>query len=198
MDVVERVLSHAAAAPAHLAGGRLICIDGPAGSGKTTLAAAIVEAAPETVVLHMDDLYDGWGGLAAGTGRRLLEDVVAPLAAGEPGHYRRYDWHLERFAELHLVPPSDLVVLEGVGSGDRMLAAYRSTLVWVETPEELRHRRGLDRDRDLITGQGLDWDEDRYLARWRTFVADEERFFSEHRVRASADVVVDGTALRSL
>lgn len=198
MDVVERVLSHAAAAPAHLAGGRLICIDGPAGSGKTTLAAAIVEAAPETVVLHMDDLYDGWGGLAAGTGHRLLEDVVAPLAAGEPGHYRRYDWHLERFAELHLVPSSDLLVLEGVGSGDRTLAAYRSTLVWVEAPERLRHRRGLERDRDLVTAQSLDWDEDRYLAKWRRFVADEERFFAEHRVRAAADVIVDGAGRESL
>lgn len=192
-DVVGRVLALVRAAPAHLDGGRLLCIDGPAGSGKTTLAAAVAEAVTGTVVLHMDDMYDGWSGLDAELGPRLRDEVMAPLAAGEPGHYRRFDWHLDRFAELHLVPPSELLVLEGVGSGDAALAAYRSTLVWISAPDELRLRRGLTRDRSTYEHDGEAWDETAQRARWEGFMADESRYFVENRVRESADLHVDGT-----
>ena len=48
------------AAPAKLGRTRLVCIDGPAGAGKTTFAARLADAlVPDAVVLHMDDLYDG-------------------------------------------------------------------------------------------------------------------------------------------
>ncbi len=40
---------------------RLVCIDGPAGSGKTTLAEALSEVLDGAPVVHMDDLYEGWG-----------------------------------------------------------------------------------------------------------------------------------------
>ncbi|KRF14044.1 hypothetical protein ASG90_14785 [Nocardioides sp. Soil797] len=195
--IVDDVLDLARSAPAHLSGGRLICIDGPAGSGKTTLAAGLAEARPGTVVLHMDDMYAGWGGLDDALGPRLRDEVMAPLAAGEPGHYRRFDWHLDRFAELHLVPPCDLLVLEGVGSGARELAAYRSTLVWVEAPDDLRLARGLARDRARVEADGAVWDEAGQRASWDRFLADEARFFAEHHVRESADLHVDGTEPRS-
>ena len=51
-SVVDRVL----AAPPTLGPGRLVCIDGPAGSGKTTLAGAVAAAAPEAYVVHCDEL----------------------------------------------------------------------------------------------------------------------------------------------
>jgi uridine kinase len=42
----------------------VIAIDGPAGAGKTTLAQEIFRAfstKSSVQVIHMDDLYDGWG-----------------------------------------------------------------------------------------------------------------------------------------
>ena len=81
----------------------------------------------------------------------------APLAAGLPGFYRRYDWDRDELAELHAVEPSDLLVLEGVGSGSRELASYRGTLVWVTAGADLRLERGLDRDGDgAVRGGGGD------------------------------------------
>ncbi|KQY54219.1 uridine kinase family protein [Nocardioides sp. Root140] len=192
-DVVAAVLEHARARPGRLAGGRLVCVDGPAGSGKTTLATALAEAVPGAVVLHMDDMYDGWSGLNGDTGARLHDQVVVPLAAGETGHYRRYDWVLGAFAERHDVPPSPLLVLEGVGSGDRALAPYRSTLVWVSAPDDLRLERGLARDRALYAREGEPWDEAGHRALWAGFMADEARFFAAHGLPGTADLRFDGT-----
>ena len=42
-----------------------LLIDGPSGAGKTTLALQIGEALGIPVV-HLDDFYPGWGGLAEG------------------------------------------------------------------------------------------------------------------------------------
>src|SRR5690606_26299343 len=72
----------------------VVLVDGPAGSGKTTLAGRLEEAA-EThevgcAVVHMDDLYAGWEGLRAGG--EALTTLLHALAAGEPASYRRYDW----------------------------------------------------------------------------------------------------------
>ena len=165
MDPVLRatataVIDHALGRPPLLGGGRLVCIDGPAGSGKTTLAAAVVGVAAERVdtvhLIHADDLLTGWGGLP-GLGPRLRNYVVGPLASGHPARYRRYDWELEAPAEEHVVAPMDLLVLEGCGTGHRALRSRRATLVWVEAPESLRLARGLARDGEAVRGLWLDW-----------------------------------------
>jgi uridine kinase len=167
---------------------RLVCVDGPAGSGKTTLAAALVEAAkaavPDaaTVLLHMDDFYEGWSGLNEELSRRLERDVLAPLLEGRTGRYHRYDWHRGRFAEAHDVPVADLLLLEGCGSGAARYATASRLLIWVEAPREIRVRRGVERD-------GAD-----VLPHWGAWMADEERHFARQRTRERADVLVDGTA----
>jgi uridine kinase len=174
---VAAVLEHARSRRALLGGGRLVCVDGPAGSGKTTLATALAEATGARV-LHMDDHYEGWAGLGEAPSR-IRDEILVPLAEGRPGFYRRYDWHRGEFAELHAVEPSDLLVLEGVGSGSRELAAYRSTLVWVSAPPDLRLDRGLTRDGEAAREHWLRW------------MDDERAHFTAHGTREAADVYVD-------
>lgn len=164
---------------------RLVCVDGPAGSGKTTLSSAISDTwrveAPQsqTRVLHMDDVFPGWGGLRAGLAK-VAGTVVGPLARGEAGGYRRYDWQREEEAEWVEVPPVDLLVLEGCGSGSATYAASITTLAWVEVPAPVRLRRGIARD-----GEDL-------RAYWLTWMAEEQRLFSEDRTRERADLVFTG------
>src|SRR5690606_19861061 len=71
----------------------VVLVDGPAGSGKTTLAAALEAAAGERgtgcTVVHMDDLYAGWRGLREGGA--ALTALLRDLADGAPAGYRRYD-----------------------------------------------------------------------------------------------------------
>ena len=189
MDAGARAVSSADAAPLvvelvrsrppTLGAGRLVCVDGPAGSGKTTLASRVagLSAAP---VVHMDDLYDGWDGLPQVGGQ--LATLLEPLARGETGHYRRYDWHVGAFAETVAVPPAPLLVLEGVGAGSAGWSHLVTALVWVEAPARLRLRRGLARD-------GADAE-----PHWRRWTLAEAAHFAADRTRDRADLLVDGTA----
>src|SRR4051794_18065394 len=96
MADAEEVLAAVRSRPATLGAGRLLCIDGPSGAGKTTLATAVARLAPQARVVHMDALYDGWDGLPRV--EEQLETLLAPLGRGEPGSYRRYDWGAGRYA----------------------------------------------------------------------------------------------------
>ena len=157
--------------------GRLLCVDGPAGSGKTTLATAVATTAGAPLV-HTDDLLDGWDGLA-GLPATLL-DLLTPLADGRPGRVPRYDWHAGRFAGSVELEPAPLLVVEGVGSGALPAARWATVLVWVEAPYDLRMRRGLERDGDA------------FAPHWEAWARAEEAHFAEHRTRERADLVVRG------
>jgi len=157
--------------------GRLICIDGPAGSGKTTLAEEIAELSGAPV-LHMDDMFEGWDGLPGITDQ--LETLLRPLAAGRSGSYRRWDWPGNAWAETVLVPPAPLLVLEGVGSGSADVADLITVLAWVEVPYDLRMARGLERG-----GVGV-------AEHWRQWAIDEQDLFAREGTRDRADVVLDG------
>lgn len=158
---------------------RLVCLDGPAGSGKTTLAAAIAALVPDARVVHMDDLYDGWRGLPLVADR--LEGLLRPLVTGAPGHYRRWDWHADAPAEAVEVAPAPLLVVEGVGSGSGPAADLVTVLVWVQAPDDLRLRRGMARDGEAVRPQ------------WTRWMRDEREHLERERTRERADLVVDGT-----
>jgi len=180
-EAAALLLDLAEARPPTLGSGRLVCVDGPAGSGKTTLAAAVAARRPGTPVLHMDDLYDGWDGLPHLTDQ--LATLLRPLARDEPGCYRRYDWHAGHYAERVTVPPGPLLVLEGVGSGSRAHADLVTALAWVSAPVDLRLRRGLERD-----GMAL-------ADRWHQWMLDEEHHFEVDRTHERAHLLVDGTGV---
>lgn len=182
MDTAALILGLADARPPTLGAGRLVCVDGPGGSGKTTLAAALQQDRPGSTVVHMDDLYDGWSGLLDVRGP--LDTLLLPLARGEAGHYRRYDWHERRYAETVVVAPGPLLVLEGVASGVRSHAGLATVTVWVSAPPELRLSRGLERDGAALREQ------------WHEWMRNEDVLFARECVDERADVVVDGTGGR--
>lgn len=174
-ELAEQVASH----PAGLGGTtRLVCIDGPAGSGKTTLAAKLGALLPAQVI-HMDDLFEGWGGLEAGV-RRLHEWILTPLAAGRSGRYRRYDWGLGTYAERHSVPCADFLVVEGCGSASLEVDRFDPFIIWVEADEEERLARGLARDGEHLESE------------WHRFMAQERKHFGYNRTAQRADVHLDG------
>ena len=180
MSAPATVLELLAARPATLDTGRLVCIDGPAGSGKTTLAEAVVQGFDgASRILHMDDMFPGWSGLPRVD--EQLEGLLAPLAEGRAGSYHRYDWVAGEFAETVPVEPVPLLVLEGVGSGASRFAPLQTVLAWVEAPHDLRMRRGIERDGDA------------FAPHWEQWAADEQALFARESTRERADIHVDGT-----
>ena len=180
MNAPATVLELLAARPATLGTGRLVCIDGPAGSGKTTLAEAVAQGFDAASrLLHMDDMYPGWSGLPRVD--EQLDGLLTPLGEGRASSYRRYDWVAGEFAETVPVEPVPLLVLEGVGSGASRFAPLQTVLVWVEAPHDLRMRRGIERDGDT------------FAPYWEQWAADEQVLFTREGTRDRADVHVDGT-----
>ncbi|SDS12898.1 AAA ATPase domain-containing protein [Nocardioides scoriae] len=177
-EALPAVLDALAAAAPTLGTGRLLCVDGPAGSGKTTLAGRVAAAVPGAVEVHTDDLLQGWSGLA-GLAERL-EELLRPLASGRPGRYRRWDWLADAWAETVVVDPAPLLVVEGVGSGAARCADLTTLLVWVEAPHDLRMRRGLERDGEA------------FAPHWERWARDEQDLFDREQTRERAQLRVDG------
>lgn len=158
---------------------RLVCVDGPAGSGKTTLAAQLGDAL-EAPVVHMDDLYEGWAGGPDAGAANLRRWVLDPLAAGEHVRYRRYDWVDNTWAEWHDVPPSTYLVVEGCGAAAHQVDALGAFRIWVEAGDVERLRRGLERDGVAARDH------------WQRWMADEAVHYEREDTRGRADVHLDG------
>lgn len=165
-------------APARTPTTRIVCVDGPSGSGKTVFAQRLAATLPAPLV-HLDDLYPGWDGLAAVV-PKLVEEVLAPLQDGRPARYRRYDWERGEYAEEHDVPPTPALVVEGAGAGSRAVAIVATLVVWLEAPEDLRRTRGLERDGSA------------YRPHWERWARQEAVLFAQERTRDRADLLVDG------
>jgi len=170
------LLALAVTRPATLGPGRLVCVDGPAGAGKTTLAGELAELAPEATVVHTDDLIEGWEGLPGLAA--AVSALLAPLADGGVGRWRRWDWVASAWAETCEVSPGGLLVLEGVGSWSPSIAPWVTALAWVEAAYDVRMARGLERDGEA------------FAPHWDQWARDEAELFARTGARDVADLVV--------
>ena len=96
----------------------IIAIDGRSGAGKTTLAvelAARLRAHHRVSLFHLEDIYPGWNGLAAGI-ERYVSTVLAPLSRGEAASWVCWDWEKHYDGESRVTLPAEIVIVEGVGA----------------------------------------------------------------------------------
>jgi uridine kinase len=181
-DAVTEAVRLAAARPPRCGPTTVIAVDGPSGSGKSTLGAALGHTLDAPVV-HMDDIYPGWDGLGDAV-PLVTGQVLEPLARGEPGAYRRWDWTLHEWSDdLVTVPPTARLVLEGVGAGVRPAGAYASVCVWVDADRDVRFARGIARDGEA------------YRPHWERWALHEDAQFAADGTRERADVVLDTSRL---
>jgi uridine kinase len=138
----------------------LLAIDGPAGAGKTTLAAKLEAqfAAHSTVrVIHMDDLYDGWDGALGDALSQTLERLASAHLAGVECTIKIFNWHLMKFDREEVITPTDYLILEGVGAAQAGVRAAGATTYWLDIDSETGLKRVLARDGSHIEKEMLLW-----------------------------------------
>ena len=172
-EVIDAIVDVSAANP-------MVLIDGRAGAGKSTLARLVAANWPfagRPQLVALDSIYPGWDGLDAGV-ERALHDVLRPHARGLLSTWRRWDWDLQTEAEAHAITPALGVILEGCGALNPATARLADVRVWVESPDNSRKQRALERDGD---GFRPFWD------RW---AAQEDRHLKRHDPRGLANLRV--------
>lgn len=118
----------------------VVTIDGYSGSGKSTLAAALARLVNGWQVLHLDDWYPGWDGLAAGAD--IARRIAADLRAGRASSYEAWDWENDTTGATTRVPLAPTII-EGCGA----IEAEADLSVWIADPgEDERRSRALARD----------------------------------------------------
>ena len=151
----------------------IVVIDGRAGSGKSTLALALqnalfIEGESLPRLINMDDLYEGWSGLASGA-EYLQRNILMPLEANKTASWQEFNWETnqrERWREFSGGTP---LIIEGCGSLNRYTASVANVTVWLDVPEEIRRARWLERD-----GHAFDQYFDSWAAQELDFIAREK------------------------
>lgn len=169
--------------PPRLGRVRLVAIDGGSGAGKTVFTGRLLTALDgecvHTEVVHTDDLLDGWADQFT-FWPRLEEGILAPLASGEPGRYRQYDWDVGAFAEEHPVPVPDVLIIEGVSVARVHVRARLTLAVFIAVDQAVRLSRALARDGAAAEPA---------LRRW---MAAEQVHFARDATAERVDVLIDG------
>ncbi|MDP4013973.1 MAG: AAA family ATPase [Candidatus Nanopelagicales bacterium] len=169
------------AAPALLGRTKLVTVDGPAGAGKSSFAAALASELPDSEVIHMDDLYEGWEGLDDRLSERVDAWILTPLRSGLPAQHLVYDWARGVFGSWRVTTPPGVLILEGVGSLQAHTSPVAALRIWLEAPRETLNNRLTSRD-GAISG---------HLTRWKIR---EAEFFERLGSRGLADLVLDTSA----
>ncbi|MSX02741.1 MAG: dephospho-CoA kinase [Actinobacteria bacterium] len=159
---------------------RVVAIDGPAGSGKTTLAALLAAEIPDSLVLNTDALYHGWDGLEEGA-RRLVREVLEPLAEGAPARFTAWDWQQEREGAVTTLPACATLIIDGAGSGSEAAAPFVSFLIWVDADPPTRRSRAIARDGEM------------FAPHWERWAQQEQLHFAAEATRTRADLVIETT-----
>ena len=156
----------------------IVLIDGRAASGKSTIADALQrrlfkegETLPR--VVHMDDLYPGWDGLAAGA-EYLQRFVLGPITARKTANWQMFDWALGERREWREFSGGTPLIVEGCGAVNSNSVEVAHLTVWLEVAEDVRHERWLARE-------GSD-------EHWAAWAAQELDFYARERSAALAAV----------
>ena len=132
----------------------LVTIDGPCGSGKTTLAGRLAEVFEGSVV-HTDHFVVPHAQktaerLAVPGGNcdaeRLAGEVAVPWKEGRTVRFRRYDWSLDALLPEETLPDGGVLIIEGSYCNLPAVRPWADVRLYMTTPENVRTARLMARE----------------------------------------------------
>jgi uridine kinase len=138
----------------------LLAIDGPAGAGKTTLAAKLEAeySVHSTVrIIHMDDLYNGWDDALGLSLTDTLQAITAAYLSGIAHTIKIFNWQFMKFDREEMITPTDYLILEGVGAAQAIVRKAGATTYWLDIDAETGLQRVLARDGVHIEKEMRQW-----------------------------------------
>lgn len=177
VPIIEELLS----GPARCGSTHIIAIDGRAGAGKTTLANELALALSlhrKVAVVHLDEIYAGWDLALGQTLTDSLSLILESISAQRVAKVPIYDWHLGEFDSDREISPCDLIIIEGVGSAQRVVREMATATIWIDVDRKTGLERVLDRDGLAIESEMNLWQ-----------IREEEHFLSD-ATRENADFIL--------
>jgi uridine kinase len=158
----------------------IVIIDGRAGSGKSTFAETLQqqlfrdgESAPR--VIHMDNIFEGWEGLALGSDY-LVRFILQPLARRETASWQDWSWVKNQRSSWREFSGGTPLIVEGCGSLSERSKEHADIAVWLEASEETRRERWIQRER--------------HLDKFDFWAAQELDFYAREKSQSLADLVI--------
>jgi uridine kinase len=158
----------------------IILIDGRAGSGKSTFAESLQrqlfrdgESAPR--VIHMDNIFEGWDGLALGSGY-MVRFILQPLARRETASWQDWSWVKNQRSSWREFSGGTPLIIEGCGSLTERSKEHADISIWLEASEETRRERWIQRER--------------HLEKFDFWAAQELDFYAREKSQSLADLVM--------
>lgn len=182
IEIVEKMISEKG-----LGNHGIISIDGPCGSGKTTLATELNEKYSYNVV-HMDDFYlpfqkrdKNWMNIVAGhmDFKRLIETVLLPYKNRQKTNYVSYDCHSDKYLKSIPIDLDKIIMLEGSYSSHPELSDYIDVKIFMDIDSKEQISRLTKRNPKTV---------DKFISMWIPF---ENRYFEESSIRKESDKVLN-------
>jgi len=124
----------------------------------------------------MDDLYEGWANALGVHLTLALETIVNAHQLNETFEIEIFNWESMNFDSTQRIEPVEILILEGVGAGQKVVREAGATVHWLDIDLEVGIARVLKRDGNQIAKQMKQWQIDQELH----FMSDKTRENAQH------------------
>ena len=158
----------------------VITIDGPAGSGKTTLAKEFASVLDSCYTIHMDDLYEGWDSTLTPELTKKLQVILKGVKTENQIRFVPFNWLQNNFSSKVELPAPKYLIIEGVGSGQIAIRDYVSLSLWIEVLPDIGLERVIKRDGPAVA---------QFMP---AFIVAQDIHFEKEATKKSADYRLSG------